>query len=289
MGICANEEQYIDIINPYDYEFEDSFYDYDIHSDNECIVSKNNLKYEGLDGINWDKEIIVPTHEKIRNNNIEEKGRGRKRNRNDVYKNITTGLVIGYVNKNNDDMYKYLYEKDIDKRLEELKNEGIKTPSKKRIVKDFMQIYEQLGVDYIDICSTKENGLCYMIKQSVDGKYFTTIPLFKWKELINHTNKEILRLFAVISMNKKISENDYVLMTREYLCKCMDIEPTEGNKKYIGDACNVLFKLGHIDIETEDTVEFIDGKRVPKTYNWFRLTTHEEWECKNKKKKRKRK
>ena len=34
---------------------------------------------------------------------------------------------MGYVNdrKDGDEMYKYLYEKDIDKRLEELKNEGI--------------------------------------------------------------------------------------------------------------------------------------------------------------------
>ena len=84
-------------------------------------------------------------------------------------------------------------------------------------------------------------------------------------------------------------ENDYVLMTREYLCKCMDIEVNEGNMNYIGSMCNVLFKLGHIDIEVEDVVEFIDGKRVPKTYNWFRLTTQKEWEEKSKKKKRKRK
>ena len=42
-------------------------------------------------------------------------------------------------------------------------------------------------------------------------------------------------------------------------------------------------------VEVEDVVEFIDGKRVPKTYNWFRLTTQKEWEEKSKKKKRKRK
>ena len=78
-------------------------------------------------------------------------------------------------------------------------------------------------------------------------------------------------------------------MTREYLCKCMDIEVNEGNMNYIGSMCNVLFKLGHIDIEVEDVVEFIDDKRVPKTYNWIRLTTQKEWEEKSKKKKRKRK
>ena len=153
--------------------------DYDYYGENDY---EEKDYYEEDKPIDWDKEIIIPTHEKIRNNIVEEKGRGRIRNRNDVYKNITTGLVMGYVNdrKDGDEMYKYLYEKDIDKRLEELKNEGIKKlPSKKRIIKDFMQIYEQLGVDYIDICSTKENGLCYLIKQSFESKYFTTIPLFK--------------------------------------------------------------------------------------------------------------
>ena len=112
--------------------------DYDYYGENDY---EEKDYYEEDEPIDWDKEIIIPTHEKIRNNIVEEKGRGRIRNRNDVYKNITTGLVMGYVNdrKDGDEMYKYLYEKDIDKRLEELKNEGIKKlPSKKRIIKDFM-------------------------------------------------------------------------------------------------------------------------------------------------------
>ena len=113
--------------------------------------------------------------------------------------------------------------------------------------------------------------------------------MYKWRELVISTNKELLRLYTVISMHKDISTTNYVLMTLEYLCKCMDIEPTEGNKKYISTATNSLFKLGMIDIEQEDRIVFEDGQRKNKTYNFYRLTTYEEWKEKSKKKKRKRK
>ena len=244
-----------------------------------------------VDKIDFKQDIFLPTHEDIRNNSIEEKGRGRQRNRNDVYKNLSISCVIGKVLDNMDGEYtKVLYENDIDERLEQLKNEGVsKLPSKSRLTKDLTLISKQLGAEFVNIVNTRENGLCYIIKQSKEGKYFTSIPLYKWRELVISTNKELLRLYTVISMHKDISTTNYVLMTREYLCKCMDIEPTEANQKYIGIAINGLFKLGLIDIEQEDRIVFEDGQRKNKTYNFYRLTTKEEYEEKGKKKKRRRK
>lgn len=243
------------------------------------------------DKIDFKQDVFLPTREDIRNNNIEEKGRGRQRNRNDVYKNLSIGLVCGKVVDNMDGEFaKVLYEKDIDERLEQLKNEGVtKLPSKSRLTKDLTLISNQLGAEVVNIVNTRDNGLCYIIKQSYTGKYFAPIPLYKWRELVVSTNKELLRLYMVISMHKDISTTNYVLMTREYLCKCMDIEPTEANQKYIGIAINSLFKLGMIDVEQEDRIEFEDGQRKNKTYNFYRLTTYEEYEEKGKKKKRKRK
>lgn len=292
-GIEYTLDEYEDSIRREEAEFEaHNPFNVDTPNYDEYLNSIcNKPKVRKNENIDWNEDIIVPTHNTIRNNNIEEKGRGRQRNRNDVYKNTTIGLVMGYVGDRNEgeDMYKYLYEKDIESRLEELKSQGVnKVPSKKRIIKDFMQINSQLGADFIDIINTRENGLCYIIKQSVGNKYFTTIPLYKWKELANNTNKEMMRLFATISMHKDISTNTSVIMTREYLCKCMNIEPTLGNKNYISEATNSLFKLGLVDIETEDRIELVDGKRVSKTYNWFRLTTYDEWKEKGKKKKKKR-
>lgn len=244
-----------------------------------------------VDKIDFKQDVFLPTHEDIRNNDIEEKGRGRKRNTNDVYKNLSISCVIGKVVDNMDGEFtKVVYEKDIDERLEQLKNEGVtKLPSKSRLTKDLTLINNQLGAEFVNIVNTRDNGLCYIIKQSYTGKYFTSIPLYKWRELVISTNKELLRLYTVISMHKDISTTNYVLMTREYLCKCMDMEPTEANQKYIGIATNSLFKLGMIDIEQEDRIEFEDGQRKNKTYNFYRLTTYEEWKEKSKKKKRKRK
>lgn len=244
-----------------------------------------------VDKIDFKQDVFLPTHEDIRNNNIEEKGRGRQRNKNDVYKNLSISCVIGKVVDNMDGEFaKVLYEKDIDERLEQLKNEGVtKLPKKNRLTKDLTLISNQLGAEFVNIVNTRENGLCYIIKQSKEGKYFTSIPLYKWRELVISTNKELLRLYTVISMHKAISTTNYVLMTREYLCKCMDMEPTEANQKYIGIATTSLFKLGMIDIEQEDRIEFEDGQRKNKTYNFYRLTTYEEWKEKGKKKKSKRK
>ena len=243
-----------------------------------------------VDKIDFKQDVFLPTREDIRNNNIEETGRGRQRNKNDVYKNLSIGLVCGKVVDNMDGEFaKVLYEKDIDERLEQLKNEGVtKLPKKNRLIKDLTLISNQLGAEFVNIVNTRDNGLCYIIKQSYTGKYFAPIPLYKWRELVISTNKELLRLYTVISMHKDISTTNYVLMTREYLCKCMDMEPTEANQNYIGIATNSLFKLGMIDVEQEDRIEFEDGQRKNKTYNFYRLTTYEEYQAKGKKKKRRR-
>ena len=102
MGRQYTEEEMIE-----KFGFIPGFDDYDYYGENDYKEKDYRKEDERID---WDKEIIIPTHEKIRNNIVEEKGRGRIRNRNDVYKNITTGLVMGYVNdrKDGDEMYKYL-------------------------------------------------------------------------------------------------------------------------------------------------------------------------------------
>ena len=240
--------------------------------------------------IDWNKDIILPTHNNIRNNNIEEKGRGRKRNQNQLYSNVIISLMIGFVNNlEGDEMFKYIYDNQIEEKLEELKKEGIKVPSKNRLVKDLKLINEQLGINYVDIINSSENGLCYLIKQSIDNKYFTVVPLYKLRELTKCTNKEMLRLFVCISMHKDISTENSVIMKRSYLCKCMDLEPNEANKRHISEMTTALFKLGLIDIEVEYRTEIQDGDFYGVQYNWFRLTTYDEWKEKGKRKKKRRK
>lgn len=261
----TNEEDYTD-------------YDYDIEEDTDN------------GSIDWDNDIMLPTHKDIRNNSIEECGRGRKRNTNDVYKNIVISLTIGKVgnNKMNAEYNKIVYEKDIDKALEELKAQGVKkVPSKSRLTKDLKQINKQLGIKYVNIINTTDNGLCYQISQSYDNKYFVIVPLYKVKELLEF-KENLFRLFICISMHKDISMVNSVLMTRSYLCKCMDIEPNEANKNYIGNMVRMLFKLGLIDVEKEIRTEYINGVTKVKTYHFYRLTTHEEFKEKGRYKERKK-
>ena len=171
---------------------------------------------------------------------------------------------------------KFLYAKDLESRREELISEGIKVPSKRVLEKD-IKFLSQLG--YVDIINTRNNGLCYIIRQSVDGKYFITIPYYKWRELVDCLNKSTIRLFVILSI--KCNYIDYTMITREYLCKCLGIEPTINNQKYIGRAIKLLKKAGQIDVrQKRETIKLDNGNLKSVTHNYYRLTTYEEWKNK---------
>ena len=246
------------------------------------------------DLINEEEHLMVITREKIRNSNIIETGRARQRNRNDIYTNLIIGCLIGRVDSEykrkdgkNRQYTEVLYEKDIDKRLQELKDQGYKVPSKTRLTKDLKLLNKQLGIKYVDIVNTP-SGIAYRIAQSYEGKYFTVVPIYKIKELTLCSNKEMLRLFITISMHKDISTENYVSMSRSYLCKCMDIEVTEGNLNYIGTMTTALMKLGLIDILVDDLTFYENGQYVSKPINHYRLTTYEEFQEKGRIKKKRR-
>lgn len=198
------------------------------------------------------------------------------------YNSYSYGVNMGRVDNErvNGEMNKFLYASDIEERRQELLDQGLKVPSRRVLENDF-KFLSQLG--YVDIINSRENGVCYILKQSKDGKYFTTIPLYKWKELVKVTNRNMLKLFTVVSI--KCNCNDYEQITYEYLCKCMDIEPTDGNQKYIGTMVNALRKLGMIDIQQETDVVWDNEKnrKLVKTHYYYRLTTKEEYDLINRK------
>lgn len=223
-----------------------------------------------------DYDILLCSHKNLRDSTT-----GKQ------YNSYSFAISLGRVGETEvcGEYNKFLYEKDIEERREELLAEGVKVPSKKVLEQDF-KFLSKLG--FVDIINTKSNGLCYIIRQSVDGKYFTPIPLYKWRELVVSTNRNMLKLFVCISMHKDISITNEVKMTREYLCKLMNIEPTEGNKKYIGRMTKSLKKLGMIQITQDQEIVFDKekNKKVVKTHNYYRLTTREEYENKDKIEKR---
>lgn len=198
------------------------------------------------------------------------------------YNSYSYGVNMGRVDNErvNGEMNKFLYAEDIEERRQELLNQGLKVPSKRVLENDF-KFLSKLG--YVNIINTRENGVCYILKQSIDSKYFTSIPLYKWKELVKVTNRNMLKLFTVVSI--KCNCYDYEQITYEYLCKCMDIEPTEGNQKYIGTMVNALRKLGMIDIQQETDVVWDNerNRKLVKTHYYYRLTTKEEYDLINRK------
>lgn len=197
------------------------------------------------------------------------------------YNSYSYGVNMGRVDNErvNGEMNKFLYAKDIESRRQELISQGVKVPSKRVLENDF-KFLSKLG--YVDMINTRENGVCYILKQSIDSKYFTSIPLYKWKELVIVTNRNMLKLFTIISI--KCNCYDYEQITLQYLCTCMGIEPTHANENYISTMVNALRKLGMIDIEQEVDVVWDEekGKKVTKTHNYYRLTTKEEYDLINK-------
>lgn len=201
---------------------------------------------------------------------------------NKQYNSYSYGIQLGFVDKErtNGEMNKYLYRNDIESRREELLADGIQVPSMRTLERDF-KFLSQLG--YVNIINTKSKGLCYIIQQSVDGKNYISISYNRWKKLITWTNKNMLRLYVVFEI--KCNCNNYVMLTREYLCKCMGINPTEGNKKFIGTMVQGLERLGAIIIDRKhETIKIQDENGNTKyknvTHNYYRLTTEKEFEDK---------
>lgn len=110
---------------------------------------------------------------------------------------------------------------------------------------------------------------------------FHRLFFYLWKELVVATNRNMLKLFTIISI--KCSCYDYEQITLQYLCTCMGIEPTDGNQKYISTMVNALRKLGMIDIQQEADVIYSEeaGKKLVKRHNYYRLTTKEEYDLIN--------
>lgn len=241
---------------------------------NTASLGENEVEVEDYeeenDTINFDYDILLCTHKPLLDGTT-----GKQ------YNSYSQGCVMGradYKESVSGEMDKFLYAKDIENRRQELISQGVKVPSRRTLEKDF-KFLEKLG--YVNIINSRENGVCYRFSQSIEGKYFADIPLYKWKELVVSTNRNMLKLFTIISI--KCNYEDFTQITHEYLCIAMDIEPTDGNQKYIGTMVNSLRKLGMIKINQKMDVWYDEekGKKLVTKHNYYRLTTKEEYDLNN--------
>lgn len=183
------------------------------------------------------------------------------------------------------DMEAYIYEKVLKQRLEELKAQGVKVPSRNTL-KKYMKLFEKITIDgdnfhLMNVINTP-NGIAYQFKQSYSGKYFITIPSPMLRELMEGTNDKVIKLYCVIARKLQMN-NGFTKFTREYLCKGMAIEPIESNMQYISRLLSILKKLGHIKIKHEwIKVKIDDGVQMQQII-YIRLATYQEWKDTSKK------
>lgn len=210
---------------------------------------------------------ILPTHKSVMTNIT-----------NKEYKTVATLVHVSNYNKEGEQMEAYVYEKDLEEKLNELKEEGAKVPSMKTVkrhIKKLSNITINDNKAFVTIENTK-NGIVYKIAQNYEGKFFVTIPIKQARELIVATNDNLLKVFAIFCY--KCNEEGFTLITRSYLCEGLGKEPTEKNKDNISTITNVLLKLGYIKVKREHLLEKTDeGKTIVKNVNYYRLATYEEW------------
>ena len=76
-------------------------------------------------------------------------------------------VKIGFVDNGENptgEYQKFLYDKDLENRRQELMAEGIKVPSRRVLLRD-IKFLSKLG--YVDLINTRANGLCYIIIKDV--------------------------------------------------------------------------------------------------------------------------
>ena len=211
---------------------------------------------------------ILPTHSDIMRNTASKEYN-------------TLGMIVCKSNFNNEGgkMEAYIYEKDLETKLSELKAEGIKVPSKstlKRHIKALNKITIGDNSEKLITIESTPNGIVYKILQNYEGKYFVTIPCKQLKELLVGTNNNVLKLFCIFKYS--CNETEWTPITRSYLVRHMGLTSNEASENYISIAIGVLKKLGYIKVKLEHlTVMDDNGKLIPNDKNYYQLTTYEEW------------
>ena len=193
-------------------------------------------------------------------------------------------------NKNNKDEYKnFLYRDDIKKDigdfLEEAKNDfpDGKIPAMKTVEKHIKTILS-CDLPLVKI-ENSPNGVVYKLKADVDGKYYVRIPYVQVRELIVSTNKNMLKLFVILTY--MCDTENYKKLDRKFLARQLGLsDNSDKTLKGIGTMTDSLMKLGFIDIQEEVKTEYDKetNKMKVKTINAYRICTLEEYKARGKKK-----
>ena len=219
-----------------------------------------------------DYDIFIPTHNDLTTNLS-----------SGEYAFLTKLLSISNFNdieqRSGIDMEAYIYDNVLKPRLDELKEEGVKVPSKNTLRK-YMKTFENITIDgdsfHLMNTVNTPHGLCYQFKQSYQEKYFITIPSPMLREMHLALKDNPIKVYCVIARKLQIN-NKFTKFTREYICNGMGLEPNEANLNHISSYLRVLKKLGYIKIEYDWIKEKTDEGYQMKQLMYIRLATYQEW------------
>lgn len=190
--------------------------------------------------------------------------------------NSNYGGLNNHIEKGN--FKNYLYDNKMEEVmdfLKELESEGAKVTNKRTVERHIKTILD-LGLDLIEVRNT-ENGIVYMLKSSIDNKYYVKIPYAQIRELLISTNKNMLKLFAF--MKYMCNETDFKTIERKFIAEHIGISSKSvKNLDGISVMLNSLANLGFIEIMENVKVESdANGNKKVKTVLSYRLCTLEEY------------
>lgn len=195
--------------------------------------------------------------------------------------NSNYGGVNNYMEKGS--FRNYLYDnkmEDVMEFLKQLEEDGAKVTNK-RTVERHIKTMLDLGLDLIEVRNT-ENGIVYMLKSSIDNKYYVKMPYAQIRELLISTNKNMLKLFAF--MKYMCNETEFKTIERKFIAEHIGLcSKSVKNLDGISTMLTSLANLGFIEIKEVTKVESDPkGNKTVKTIKSYRLTTIEEYkEAKN--------
>lgn len=185
-------------------------------------------------------------------------------------------------NKNNKDEYKnFLYrddmKKDVGDFLKELEDEfpDGKIPAPRTIEKHIKTILA-CDIPLVKI-ENSPNGVVYKLKADVDGKYYVRIPYVQIRELIASTNKNMLKLFVLLTY--MCDTETYTKIDRKFLARQLGLsDNSHKTLNTISTMTTSLANLGFIEIKIQTKTDKNEkGDIIYKTVNSYRITTLDEY------------
>ena len=199
--------------------------------------------------------------------------------KNYPYNTYANMVIVSNFNKYNEGEYKnYIYAdgvSDIMERFETINKSGKKLMSEKTLNRH-IKAMEKHNIQLLKLSNTK-NGIVYHLKSSENNRYYVEVPYKQIKELLDATNKNMLKLFTLLKY--MCNENTFTTIDRKFLCENIGLSvDSDNNLKSIGTMTKALAKLGMIEINQHTKIEVNeDGTKYPKTINSYRIRTFEEY------------